>query len=338
MYRFSGLEDKINLSVNIMKSSENDNACTHLPLAKDAVVLGLFGAAHLGDTLCTSPLPRLLCRQLGRPVNVIDSPMTRAVFTGNPHVSGFGGKATIFLNNRLAGSGHILQRLAQGLELPIEPIPRPEIYLTEAEVEWAVGERHRWQADRPVCVLSTAAESDKANMERVEWEAVVRVLSRTVTVVQPVLDEPEVTGAIIYRHLPVRQYMALISTSDYFIGGTSGGSHIAAAFGVPSLIVAWRSLTDDLRFPVSGQGIVAAFCYPQHWFVAAEDLTGDGFQENALVGLASEMVRHGRAGRPIGFGNFPSRPCGFIPTVARPATRVGNRFMRLPATPARQVP
>jgi hypothetical protein len=121
-----------------MKNATDDPVLSNHP-----PVLGLFGAAHLGDTLCTSPLPRLLRQRLDRPIYVTDHPMTRAVFAGNPHVSGFAGRETIALNNRMIGSGHVLQRLAQGLELPVEPMPRPEICLTDAEREWAAGERRR---------------------------------------------------------------------------------------------------------------------------------------------------------------------------------------------------
>jgi hypothetical protein len=308
-----------------MKNATDDPVLSNHP-----PVLGLFGAAHLGDTLCTSPLPRLLRQRLDRPIYVTDHPMTRAVFAGNPHVSGFAGRETIALNNRMIGSGHVLQRLAQGLELPVEPMPRPEICLTDAEREWAAGERRRWPADRPVCVLSTGAETDKANLERVDWAAVARVLCREFTVVQPVLAEPPIPGAVPYSQLPLRQYMALIAAADCFVGGTSGGSHVAAAFGVPSLIVAWRSLLDHLRFPVSGLGVVAAFCYPQHWFIAAEDLGRACFREESLLTRLREMSRCGRAGRPTHFGNYPSRPCGFIPAVPRPVTKVGSRLMRLP--------
>ena len=214
--------------------------------ANDAVVLGLFGAAHLGDTLCTSPLPRLLRQRLNRPIYVVDHPVARAVFDANPHVSGFAGGETIALNSRMIGNGHVLQRLAQGLELPVEPAPRPEIYLTEEETKWAAGERHRWPAGRPACVLSTAAQTDRGNLERVDWEAVARVLCRELTVVQPVLAERPEPGTVPYFRLPVRRYMALVAAADCFVGGTSGGSHVAAAFGVPSVIVAWRSLLDHL--------------------------------------------------------------------------------------------
>ena len=86
------------------------------------------------------------------------------------------------------------------------------------------------------------------------------------------LSETPVPGTVPYRGLSLRQYMALIAIADRFVGGTSGGSHVAAAFDVPSLVIAWRSILDPLRFPVSGLGVVAAFLYPQHWFIAAEDL------------------------------------------------------------------
>jgi hypothetical protein len=298
-----------------------------------AVVLGTFGQAHLGDTLCTSAFPRLLHERSGRGVYVKDHPVLRAVFKGNPFVRGFAAEATVTFDNRMRGSGHVLQRLAQGLELPVSPIPKPEIYLDAEERNWAEKERRRWPPGRPVCVLSTSALTDAGNLRRVDWESIVRVLGEDFTIVQPVLTEPPVPGTIPYPGLSLRQYMSLIAAADRFVGGTSGGSHVAAAFDVPSLIVAWRHLLDHLRFPVAGQGVVAAFLYPQQWFIAAEDVTAEHFREAQLRDLLRQTAICGRKGRPSGIGNHPRSPCGFAPAVPRRAVHQGVRFGLMPGPP-----
>ena len=300
----------------------------------DAVVLGTFGQAHLGDTLCTSTIPRLLHERSGARFYVKEHPVLRAVFTGNPYVRGYAAEATVAFDNKLCGSGHVLQRLAQGLELPVTRMPKPELYLDADELAWAQQERAGWPAGRLVCLLSASAVTDAANLRRVDWEAVVRVLSEEFTVVQPVLTETPVPGTIHYRGLSLRQYMSLIAVADRFVGGTSGGSHVAAAFDVPSLVIAWRPLLDHLRFPVSGLGVVAAFLYPQHWFAAAEDLTADHFREARLRDLLRDMTRHGRSGRPTDIGNHQHSPCGFTPAVLRRAVREGGRFRVLPGRAA----
>jgi hypothetical protein len=298
-------------------------------------VLGTFGQAHLGDTLCTSAAPRLLHERSGAAIYVKDHPVLRAVFKGNPFVRGFAAEATISFDGKMLGSGHVLQRLAQGLELPVSPIPKSEIYLDAEERAWAEQQRRGWPADRPVCVLSTSAITDAGNLRHVDWDSVVRVLGEDFTVVQPVLSEPPLPGTIPYHGLSLRRYMSLIAAADCFIGGTSGGSHVAAAFDVPALVIAWRRLLDHLRFPVSGQGVVAAFLYPQQWFIAAEDVMAEHFREARLRDLLRQMSICGREGRPTGIGNHRRSPCGFAPAVPRRAIREGMRFRLMPV-PARR--
>jgi len=77
-------------------------------------------------------------------------------------------------------------------------------------------------------------------------------------------------------------------------------------------------------------GVVAAFLYPQQWFVAAEDVASGHFRERQLRDLLRQMSVHGREGRPNGIGNHRRSPCGFTPVVPRRAVRVGGRFMALP--------
>jgi hypothetical protein len=299
-------------------------------LPPNAFILGTFGAAHLGDTLCTSTLPRLVRAHTGRPVYVVDHPMLRAVFSENPHVSGFVAGRSPTLDRRMRGDGHVVQRMEQAFEVPVSPVAKPDIYLSDLERAWASTQRKRLPADRPVCVLSTTALTDRGNAERVNWLKIVQMLCFRFTVVQPVLAEQPVPGAVPYRSLTIRQYMALMAVADAFIGATSGGTHVAAAFDVPSLVVSWRSLLDPLRFPVSGLGMPTAFLYPQHWHVAAEDLSAGSFREPQLRGLLEEMMRHGRSGRPRNAGHRRAGPCGFAPAAPRRILRCGNRFLRLP--------
>jgi hypothetical protein len=121
--------------------------------------------------------------------------------------------------------------------------------------------------------------------------------------------------------------MSLIAAADSFVGTTSGGSHVAAAFDVPGLIVAARSLLVDLQFPVSGLGVVAAFLYPQHWFIAAEEVTPERFAERHVRQLLRDMEGRGRAGRQTAIGNHARNPCGFRPAKPHRAIKLGNRLV-----------
>ena len=257
-----------------------------------------LGAAHLGDTLCGSTLPRLLNLVSDAMIFIDDCPITRAVFTGNPYVTGFKCGATVNLQYRMRGNGHLIQRLEQGFDLPVSQIPRPEIYLSGNEKDWAVRFLEELRPSKPVCVLSTGAYTDGANVKRVDWESAVKVLKTQYTVVQAILNESPVAGAVHVYKLSIRQYISLISVTDCFMGGTSGGSHIAAAFDVPAIIVAWRDIIAKARFPISGLGIPAAFLYPQQWLLAWEDLWKGEFKQTALESVLSEIDALGGKCKP----------------------------------------
>ena len=95
-------------------------------------------------------------------------------------------------------------------------------------------------------------------------------------------------------------------------------------------MIAWRSILDPLRFPVFGLGVVAAFLYPQHGFIAPEDVMAGHFREGQLRDLLRHMSVCGREGRPTGIGNHHPSPRGFMPAAPRRAVCVGGRFMALP--------
>lgn len=220
------------------------------------ITLGPFAAGHLGDAMCATPLPRLLAARGGVRVWVADLPVLRAVFANNPYVSGFTAGPGGNLDPRVKGFGHLTQRFQQGFGLRPEPDARPELYLNPAEQDWAAEQRSRWPRGRPACILSTRVISDAAHFRGVDWVALGRALARRFTVVQPVLTaggvyrrqvdpregvraggwraEPRVPGAVVYEDLPLRRFLALFAVADAFCGGTSGGAHAAAAFGVPN--------------------------------------------------------------------------------------------------------
>jgi hypothetical protein len=168
-------------------------------------------------------------------------------------------------------------------------------------------------------------------MDKVNWAKIAATLSKRYTIIQPVLRERPFRGTVSYRKLTLRQYISLFTVVDNFVGGTSAGSHIAAAFDVPAMIVIWKSLEQGLAFPISGQGFKASFLYPQHWFIAAEDVSHLHFDQVRLERTLDNLMRHGKQGRPTSIGNHPRWPCGFTP---RPPARIANvngrRLGRIP--------
>lgn len=295
-----------------------------------SVALGCFANVHLGDVLCTSALPRLLTLYQDVKIFVMRHKHTMAVFKNNPYVCGFSRRLTISLNECATGNGHIIQRFLQAFGLPCEAIPKPEIYLSDEEKEWANCQRRRWHQDRPVCVLNSGAVTDLWNLCRINWTRIVEILARRFVVVQVALKEPHIPGAILYRGLSARRYMSLISAADCFLGGTSSGSHIAAAFDIPSAIIIWRDLQRHLRFPVSGHGFKASFLYPQHWFIAAEDITDSWVTGGGLRNLFDEVLKNRRHPRINCVGHHPRSPMGFALRSPPRVVSSNGRYVRVP--------
>jgi hypothetical protein len=284
------------------------------PWRPRSVTLGRCYIAHLGDTLCLTPLPRLLSAVYGVPVYLTDEPIHLRVFRNNPHVAGFRGGDGVRMERRIGGRGHLLQRFQRQFGLACSGDPRPEIYLSDSEKQWAAAERATWPADRPVCIFSPRVVAEAGHYRGVDWQAIGEAWGKSCTVVQPVLTRPDsyagqIAGlcddqnrtwraeplapdAVVYEDLPLRKYLALFSVADSFCGGNSGGSHVAAAFGLPSLIVVWRALLTDLRFPVRSETFSpTVFLYPQHDFIAADELQAGRMNPAALIDRIAAVRR-----------------------------------------------
>lgn len=285
----------------------------------DTVVLGFLLGSHVGDAMCTTPLPRMLTRKFGWRIYVSRHRSTIGVFLNNPYVCGFTATKGVSLRTMLKGSGHYIQRLQRGFGVPIQTIPKPEIYLSRAEIEWATQTREKWPQDRPVCILSTRVITDnlRYDFERINWDVIASAWSKVCTVIQPVLTdhmyyerfvgnlplemkmqwkpEPICADAIVYENLSLRQYMSLFAVAHYYCGGTSGGAHIAAAFDVRSAIMIWRFVRENLQFPSYGHNLnVINFLYPQHHFICAEDCekgqTGYKWLDTAIEAVIDESL------------------------------------------------
>ncbi len=312
------------------------------PWRPRCITLGRCYIAHLGDTLCLTPLPRLLRTVYGVDVFLTDEPIHLRVFRNNPYVTGFRGGDGIRMERRIGGRGHLLQRFQKLFGLACSGDPRPEIYLTDAEKHWASGQRAAWPGDRPVCLFSPRVVAEAGHYQGVDWQAIGRAWAESCTVVQPVLTRPDsyvgqvaglcddqnrtwraetvTPGAVVYKDLPLRKYLALFSVADCFCGGNSGGSHVAAAFGLPSLIVVWRALLTDLRFPARSRTFSpTVFLYPQHDFIAADTVQCDRLDRAALIGRIAAVRR-----RPL----RRDLPSAGAETGAFPAARVLRRPRR----------
>jgi hypothetical protein len=201
------------------------------------------------------------------------------------------------------------------MQLPVDPVPRPEVYLSAEEVAWSAEQRRSWPNSRPVCILSTrvVTELKNYNYALVDWSAVARAWGDHCTVVQPLMTsrphyenqignpytelwstEKPAAGAVVYRNLTSRHYMSLFSVADYYCGGPSGGSHVAAAFGLPSLVVIGQRLALAMGRPACEHGLsVVKFVYPQHRFIVADRIeknhTDEGYLRAAIEAVIGEV-------------------------------------------------
>jgi len=298
------------------------------PLLEEFII-GRCYNGHLGDTLCLSPVPRLLTLAYGTRVYVSDLPSHRGVFASNPYVAGFRQSKGVRLETRIRGHGHLIHRIQRRFGAVLEGDVRPEIYLSEEERLWALEQRRHWPVEKPVCILATRAIAEAKWYGDVDWPAVANTLMGSCTLVQPILTRPDVyrsqiartpkarpstwqeetpiPGAVVYRDLPLRKYLSLFSVADCFCGPASGGAHAAAAFDVPSLLVVWRGLLESLRFPASSQGFATeAFLYPQHDYIASEDLDRGSISWHVLRRKIEDMSRRARDRRRAGADRGPA--------------------------------
>lgn len=260
--------------------------------------LGLFVAAHLGDTLCTSTLPRQVHEEYGKKVVVTDHECTRTIFANNMHVQEF--ISLGFMRPKLKCVGHLIQRLQLYFDVCISKLPKPDLFISEQERSWVESEKERWPRGLPTCLLSPQSFTDRRHFADVDWDSIRESLLKRSTVVQPILtthdvyreqlknrisshtiDNPD--GLVLYQDLSLRQYIALFSVVDAFCGVTSGGAHVAAAFDVPAMILVWDDLANQIQFPSTKPGFhTCNFLYPQHNFLAVGNVTRDRVERQAL--------------------------------------------------------
>lgn len=257
------------------------------------VSLGFLGLSHLGDVLCSSTLPRKIKETHGVDVFFVRHRSTINFLMHNPFVSGFRNEGRIALKDLARGTGHIIQKLERSFGVPLEPFPRPEIYLSDDEHAFAWKVRATLPRDRPLAVICTNSITDNmAGGTANYWRRWAEILGQRYCVVQPALttiepleevvrlsdvnrsawrpDEP-LDNCYVLENLRCRQFLSLFSVADFYLGPNSGGAHAAAAFDIPSLVILpRRQYPHPPNFPDRIQGARwrhESFLYPQHDFL-----------------------------------------------------------------------
>ena len=96
--------------------------------------IGPLYAAHLGDSLCLTPLPRPLNTRRGVEVHVEDVALHRNVFANNPHVCGYRRYGCRRMDASVKSKGHIIQQLLRRFGTRRAWPGAPEVYLSTEEI------------------------------------------------------------------------------------------------------------------------------------------------------------------------------------------------------------
>jgi len=247
------------------------------------IALGLFASAHVGDCLVTSTLPRKLKKKYGCKVYVVDNRFVKNTFFNNPYVDGYIQEDAEPLGGTEVGLGHHIQRLERFFLLEQDIYPKPEIYLTKEESNWAEGFRKSLPEDKPIIIMCNGARTNNTDdtYNRRPWQLWADIIGEEATVVQLLLigksaytgkltwqglapQEDVLCNHIVLANLPLRLYFAAFSIADGYFGTWASGCHVAAAFDVPSIV----HLNDHMKgWPIfPGKERIHQFVYPQHTF------------------------------------------------------------------------
>jgi len=164
----------------------------------------------------------------------------------------------IHMNYEETPSRHILESYRANANAPDMELTYPRLYLSEAEKQPPVSGKY------VVLHLEKNPYVNHRNVYGVQWEKVVDAIEqlgmRTIQISKS-------RTAIYGQWEPLsdwREMMSLIYHAKYFIGIDSGPSHIATAFGIPSLLF-FGSVNPAYRHLPTFRGIfLQGFCeYPQ---------------------------------------------------------------------------
>jgi len=264
------------------------------------VVLGrTVDVLHIGDAMLLTPVPEMLKRYHGtKTVRVVDHPIYRLVFAHNPFIDGFADEDSLpedqqdtaegelvlahFHNHwaaRAAGC-HNLHALLWWIGCPVKFGVRPCLYLTDAERAAAAELLH--EVPGPLAMLAPAAVAtgNERNPREYPWQHWIDAfVAHGWSVVHCPHHRTGYAGDIRpgqsrvwcadrlyhscrrFMDLHTRLWFALMERMDLYLGTTSGGSHVAAAFGVPGLIAFRHGFDGDEQLP---DGRLRWDCHWQH--------------------------------------------------------------------------
>jgi ADP-heptose:LPS heptosyltransferase len=204
----------------------------------------------LGDSLILTTLPaKLKAAYPHLKIEVFVRGLNPWVFLNHPHIDGWSrAPKVLYGDDTNLGEGHLIQQKERGFGLEVSEEPRPEVYLTLAEIKAAKARiESQRKSKRPLIALHSAGSTEKNVAEAEAWGELVKKLSEKVEVWQIGLEGdrtlPSVTQTAFFPKsgAGVRELFAFFSRIQGFIGVDSGPMHVAKSQGVPSLILTRHS-------------------------------------------------------------------------------------------------
>jgi hypothetical protein len=244
----------------------------------------------IGDVLMYTRLVEELAFREGRPLDLLTGPIRPIddvgtiegeepfpIWRGNPCVNQIVNLEAIApdsldqvnrAHERHCHFGHIIANICA--EYGIVPrVVRPVVYLSESECRTAL--RTLRELPRPIlCVHPYGTSSPRPGHRwyRDEWVQLVEEMPRGISVMEVGLAGKDEKGLPSRRfRTTLREMMALVWASDFFIGFDSAVAHVATAFGKPALVL-WdpvrKTEIDDRIQPGLGPAAFARWSYPQN--------------------------------------------------------------------------
>lgn len=244
----------------------------------------------IGDVLMYTRLVEEVALRFGRPLNLLTGPIhpiddvgtlndeePYPIWRSNPFINQLINLEEIdpaalgevnASHEKHCHFGHIIANICAEYGLVPRSL-RPSVFLTEGECREAL-----WMLSklpRPVLCIhpyGTSSPEPDHPWENREWHQLLQELPSGVSVVEVGMHGREDKGLQTTRfRTTLRQMMALVWASDFFLGFDSSVAHVATAFGKPAMVL-WdpvrKSQIDDQIQIGLGPAAFARWSYPQN--------------------------------------------------------------------------
>ncbi len=250
--------------------------------------IAIPNATGIGDILMYTRLVEEMAMRYGRPLNVLTGPIQPTdgvgiiageepypIWRANPFVNSIvdlldRSPDTLDLINssheKHCHFGHIIENICAEYDI-VPRVIRPSLFLTEIECRDAL--MKLCELPRPIlCIHPYGTSSPKKGHPwyQEEWLRLLDELPNGISVIEVGITGREEKGLRVKRlRTTLRQMMALVWASDFFLGFDSSVAHIATAFRKPAMVL-WDPVRKSEIENQQGMGpaAFARWSYPQN--------------------------------------------------------------------------